>query len=101
MRLRPSRQRRWRLRPPSLFRAWVGLRRLRPLGRSLLFLRRGWVRLVVLREEAPSCGFSQLACGAHSRIFPPYAFVGFLVFVSLAYTRLFSISINLLNVSFP
>ena len=69
MRLRPSRQRRWRLRPPSLLRAWVGLWCLRPLWRSLFFLRRGWVRLVVLREEARGCGFSQLVCGAPSGVF--------------------------------
>ena len=69
MRLRPSRQRRWRLHPPSLLRAWVGLWCLRPLWRSLFFLRRWWVRLAVLREEAPSCGFSQLVCGAPSGVF--------------------------------
>ena len=89
MRLRPSWQRRWRLRPPSLLRAWVGLWCLRPLWRSLFFLRRWWVRLAVMREEAPSSGFFHgwsVVLPSGVRFVPPW--VGFLVFVGLVYTRL-------------
>jgi hypothetical protein len=73
VRLRPSWQRRWRLRPPSLLRAWVGLWCLRPLWRSLFFLRRWWVRLAVLREEASGCSFfpAGLWCPLWGLLFVP------------------------------
>jgi len=100
VRLRPSWQRRWRLRPPSLLRAWVGLWCLRPLWRSPFFLlRRMRVRLAVMREEAPSSGFFHgwsVVLPSGVRFVPQWFF-----FIGLAYTRLFITPIYLsINVSF-
>ena len=79
------------MRPPSLWRAWVGLWCLHPLWRSpFFFLRRLRVRLAVMREEAPGCGLftAGLWCSPLGFV---CAFVGlFLVFVGLVYTSLFN-----------